>query len=115
MPTVRLMLAAVALAAAQEPEDSWFPELSRRQLYGRAPDKTKTGCTPMSGDKLAKPTASSADPLNEPCYIHDGGTCVGYMVCCVKIGTCKTRGGITVSSNKKYYMGGCLSPQSDPD
>merc|ERR1719353_316498 len=109
---MRFALASLALVAAQEPEDAWYPG---RKLWSRAPATTKTGCTVMEGKKLPKPTASSPDAVNEPCYIHDGGTCVGYQVCCVKIGTCLTRGGIVVSSNTKYYMGGCLSTSSDPD
>jgi hypothetical protein len=103
-----------------EPEDSWFPDsLGKfnkiaRALWG-APDETQTGCTPPAGSAVDKPTADMEAVVNEPCYIHDGGTCVGYQVCCVKIGTCLERGGIVVSSNAKYYEGGCISLQSNPD
>ena len=59
-------------------------------------------------------TADSADAVNEPCfgYYEDAKKyCPRYVVCCLKVGTCVPLGGV-VSSNAKYYMGGCVSPNS---
>ena len=43
--------------------------------------------------------------------MHDAA-CEGYPVCCVKTGTCVSDHGGMVSSNAKYYEGGCVSPNS---
>ena len=59
-----------------------------------------------NGLEVDKPTGTD-NPVNEPCYVHDG-MCEGYAVCCVKYGTCTA----TVSSNELYYEGGCWSAQS---
>ena len=39
-----------------------------------------------NGLEVDKPTGTD-NPINEPCYVHDG-QCEGYAVCCVKYGTC---------------------------
>jgi hypothetical protein len=77
----------------------------------RRADTTQTGCTPPGGPDLPKTVAGDADPINEPCYVHDAA-CEGYPVCCVLAGTCVDDHGGMVSSNTKYYMGGCVSPNS---
>ena len=59
-----------------------------------------------NGLEVDKPTGTD-NPVNEPCYVHDG-MCEGYAVCCVKYGTCTA----TISSNELYYEGGCWSAQS---
>ena len=59
-----------------------------------------------NGLEVDKPTGTG-NPVNEPCYVHDG-QCEGYAVCCVTYGTCTA----TISSNEHYYEGGCWSPQS---
>ena len=59
-----------------------------------------------NGMEVDKPTGTD-NPVNEPCYVHDG-MCEGYAVCCVKYGTCTA----TISSNELYYEGGCWSAQS---
>ena len=72
---------------------------------------TQTGCTPPAGGNLPRTTASTADAVNEPCYVHDAA-CVGYAVCCVTAGTCVSQHGGLVSSNALYYEGGCYSNSS---
>jgi len=62
---------------------------------------------PHPGDSLAHRDDGVA-VLNEPCYVHDGA-CNGYPVCCVTVGTCISKHSGTVSSNLKYYEGGCQS------
>lgn len=133
---MRMLLVIAAAFAIELPEDEQF-FANKRQLQShgghssgghssgghssgghssgsrpaRPPDATQTGCTPPAGGDLPKTTASSADNLNEPCYVHDAA-CDGYPVCCVKAGTCVSEHGGMVSSNAKYYMGGCVSPNS---
>lgn len=63
-----------------------------------------------SGPQLPK-FSDGKPPINEPCYEHVG-ICAGYAVCCVKYGTCKSLGGMTLSSNLAYYVGGCQSLNS---
>jgi hypothetical protein len=65
-------------------------------------------CSPKEGLEFPQTTASSPDALNEPCYTHNKEVCPGYAVCCVKKGTCPD----TISSNDKYYEGGCWSAKS---
>lgn len=71
----------------------------------------------------AKSTIESwSEPLNEPCYVgggSDSAVCVGYPLCCVKRGTCRTlvtptmaRRGAGVSYTAAYYDGGCWSKAS---
>lgn len=55
--------------------------------------------------------SSWSAPVNEPCY-NPEDVCVGYRVCCVKTGTCKSEHGGSVSSNADYYEGGCYSDKS---
>lgn len=62
---------------------------------------------PHPGNALAHRDDGVA-ALNEPCYVHDGA-CNGYPVCCVTVGTCISKHSGTVSSNTKYYEGGCQS------
>lgn len=62
----------------------------------------------VTADALAKWT----EPVNEPCYAHDGAHCDGYVVCCVKKGTCVSDHGGMVSSTAKYYEGQCWSDES---
>jgi len=115
MQTIVRGLALVAIALAQEPEDAaWAAAHNGRVLqshggYGAA-DKTKTGCTVADPSKTAMP-ADAADAVNEPCYVHDA-VCENYPVCCVTKGTCKSTHGGMVSSNAKYYEGGCWSLDS---
>jgi len=109
------VLALVAIALAQEPEDAaWAAKHNGRVLqshggYGK-PDSTKTGCTVSDASKTPMP-ADAEDAVNEPCYVHDA-VCEGYPVCCVTKGTCVSQHGGMVSSNSKYYEGGCWSPDS---
>ena len=67
--------------------------------------QSSSTCEPRPGNSLPRPTAETADALNEPCY---GGPCIGYSVCCVTIGSCTA----TTSSNVRYYEGGCVSADS---
>ena len=69
---------------------------------------------PQAGPALPVTTADSADAVNEPCYdiAKDKTYCPRYAVCCVKVGTCTTTHGGWVSSNAKYYTGGCWSASS---
>jgi len=107
------------IAAVELPEDELWHQRqleleakkNHRKMYGRGPDVTQTGCTVVEGGSFPKTTASSPDPVNEPCYVHDAA-CVGYPVCCVTMGTCVSTHGGMVSSNAKYYDGGCVSPNS---
>ena len=43
--------------------------------------------------------------------MHDAA-CDGYPVCCVRKDTCVSTHGGMISSNSKYYEGGCVSPNS---
>jgi hypothetical protein len=110
-----LLISSLALQGAVkkpylEPED--VAKLKGRELqYSMEPSETLTGCTVIRGDELPVTTADDPEPVNEPCYIHDGGVCDGYQVCCVTINTCQGMGG-TVSSNEWYYKGGCVSSLS---
>lgn len=74
-----------------------------------------TICALKFGSDLAQP-ASASEPVNEPCYIQGGtdsnGPCQGYPLCCVTKGTCVSTHGGMLSSNVKYYEGGCTSPES---
>jgi hypothetical protein len=126
MQTIVRGLALVAIALAQEPEDAaWAATHNGRVLqshgghssgghggggYTPPPDKSKTGCTVADPSKTAMP-ADAADAVNEPCYVHDA-VCENYPVCCVTKGTCKSTHGGMVSSNAKYYEGGCWSLDS---
>lgn len=65
---------------------------------------------PAGGATLA-PRDDGVALLNEPCYgthHHGDGACDGYMVCCVAAGTCQSKHGGMLSSNDKYYEGGCV-------
>eukprot|EP00975_Prorocentrum_lima_P009688 2064467-Prorocentrum_lima.AAC.1 len=68
------------------------------------------GSLPAPGGDIAK-HADNQPPINEPCYVHDAA-CDGYPVCCVTYGTCVTEHEGTISSNRKYYEGGCQSLDS---
>ncbi|KAL9139609.1 putative tandem protein 6, partial [Amphidinium carterae] len=68
------------------------------------------GSEPVAGNNITLHNDGWA-PLNEPCYVHDSA-CQGYPVCCVTYGTCASQHGGTLSSNRKYYEGGCQSLQS---
>jgi hypothetical protein len=102
--SIALALFACSTAVvAWEPEDG-TPEPPHRNLLVAS----NTGC--MITESTTITTTASADAINEPCYIHDA-LCEGYQVCCVTKGTCKDAGGM-VSSNAKYYEGGCWSLDS---
>jgi hypothetical protein len=104
------LLTATASVIALSEEDAREVMGSGRQLAHHEPaDPNKlpsvSGCmiTPTH-DTTAVNSAPAA--VNEPCYIHDA-TCVGYQVCCLKIGVCDTLGGMVIKGNTKYYDGGC--------
>ena len=91
------MLALVSLLSAGQLPSQWVP--------APAPPPTPTPCL------SERHIAAWGTPLNEPCYVHDS-VCVGYPVCCVTRGTCRSQHGGLVSSTASYYEGGCYSNSS---
>ena len=88
---------SLAEAEALEVKIGADAELARRRL--------QTGDEGLLPGPDLEAVNDGQDPLNEPCYTHNG-QCEGYVVCCVTRGTCAGFGGL-ISSNANYYEGGC--------
>ena len=80
---------SLAEAEALEVKIGADAELARRRL--------QTGDEGLLPGPDLDAVNDGQDPLNEPCYTHNG-QCEGYVVCCVTRGTCRGFGGL-ISSN----------------
>ena len=80
------------------------------------PSPPPPDCLPQPGSGLAKNTADTPDPINEPCYSHQscriyGDPASDGFTCCVAVGTCDATdhaGRVYKSNTRDYYEGGCV-------
>ena len=105
-----------ALATATLTSSSYTPTISSAPVmttFEAISPPTPPALPPAPPTQCIDSTAiaSWGAPINEPCYSGEN-TCVGYPVCCVTAGTCVSQHGGMVSSNHRYYEGGCYSSSS---